>query len=178
MWKTVVCLLAFAALVPSLSAQKLYTAVRRMDVQAGVAGSSYTLDYGEGREEGITVFGDVDFAHHLGLEVLYRNASIQTPHDIGENHLLGGPRFRFQKGRFFPYVKVLAGSGTINFQQGYNVSAYSQTYFIVSFGGGVDYEAPRHINVRLFDFEYQEWPTFKPNGLTPTGFSVGVAYHF
>ena len=54
----------------------------------------------------------------------------------------------------------------------------SQSYFIYALGGGVDYHATRHINIRLIDFEYQFWPGFKPNGLNPSGFNIGAAYVF
>jgi hypothetical protein len=164
--------------LPTLSAQASYTASRKADIQVGFAGSSYTLDYGEGREKGFTVYGDYDFSRHLGVEALYRNASIITPHDIGENHFLVGPRIRFTRGRFVPYGKLLIGSGTINFQLGYNAAASKQTYLDYAFGGGVDLRATRHINVRLFDAEFQRWPGFPPHGLTPWGFSVGAAYRF
>jgi hypothetical protein len=178
MVKSAVLFLGFTGFLPTVFAQAAPTAIRRAAIQVGVAGSAYTLDYGEGYEEGLTVYGDVDFTKHLGLEALYRNASIQTPHDIGENHLLIGPRYKFGLGRFAPYAKGLFGEGTINFQKGYNFSAYSESYFIYALGGGVDVHVTRHVNVRPIDFEYQIWPGFQPHGLTPYGFSVGAAYAF
>ena len=114
----------------------------------------------------------------LALRRLYRNASIQTPSDLGENHVLVGPRYRFIKGRFTPYAKGLVGLGTINFQVGSYQQASSQSYFIYALGGGVDFRASRHINIRLIDYEYQLWPTFKPHGLTPTGINLGAAWVF
>jgi hypothetical protein len=178
MLKTNVFLLATVALLPSLGAQAVYSATKRFNVQVGVAGSAYSLDYGDGHEDGFTLYGDVDFTKHLGVEALYRNASIITPHDTGENHALVGPRYHFDHGIFSPYAKGLVGTGTINFQQGFNAVASSQTYFIYALGGGLDIRATRHINVRAIDFEYQIWPGFKPNGLTPYGASIGAAYRF
>jgi hypothetical protein len=178
MWKSAVyglCLLGFTGV---FHGQAVPTASRLFQVQVGVAGSIYTLDDGSGHEEGITVYGDVDFSKHLGLEGLYRNASIETPHDIGENHLLAGPRFHLRHGRFEPYAKLLVGEGTINFQQGYNLTSYAEHYFIYVPGGGVDFHAARHVNVRLLDVEYQFWPGFAPHGLTPYGASAGLAYTF
>lgn len=178
MLKAILCALTLFAVTPLLHAQKVYTATRRYNIQVGVAGSSYSLDYGEGREKGFTIYGDVDVTRHLGLEALYRNASIIAPGDVGEDHYLIGPRYYVTRGRFSPYVKGLVGVGVINFQQGSFPVAYSERYFIYSLGGGLDIRATRHINIRAIDFEYQLWPTFKPNGLTPTGFSAGVAYTF
>lgn len=178
MLKTVIYITCLFAVAPILRAQNVPAATRKFGLQAGVLGSSYTLDYSDGREEGFAIYGDLDLPHHLGIEALYRNASIQTPHDIGENHLLIGPRVRFNKGRFTPYAKGLLGTGTINLQLGYNAVASSKTYFIYALGGGLDYHATRRINIRLIDFEYQLWPTFQPHGLTPSGFSAGAAYSF
>ena len=160
------------------NAQNVAAGKREFGFQVGVAGSSYTLDYSDGREEGLAVYADLDLPKHLGIEALYRNASIPTPHDIGENHVLIGPRFSVRRGRFIPYGKALVGSGTINFQQGYYQSASSQSYLTYAFGAGLDYHLTRHLNIRALDFEYQLWPHFQPHGLTPTGFSAGAAYAF
>jgi hypothetical protein len=178
MFKVLACLAGLVVSAPALNAQATYTASRRASIQIGVAGSAFTLDDQDGHEEGIAVYGDLDVGRHWGLEGIYRNASIETPHDIGENHLIAGPRYHFEHGRFEPYAKGLVGLGTINFQQGYNITSYSEHYFIYVAGGGVDFRATRHVNVRLFDFEYQFWPGFAPHGLTPYGYSAGVAYHF
>jgi hypothetical protein len=180
MFKVFVCIAGLLSLAPSLLAQASYTATRLASLQVGVAGSSFTLDDGSGHEEGFAVYGDLDVTRHWGLEGIYRNASIQTPHDIGENHLLAGPRYHITHGRFQPYAKALFGLGTINIQFGHDASAaqYSEHYFIYGFGGGVDFRATRHIVVRPIDFEYQLWPGFAPHGLTPYGYTAGVAYRF
>ena len=36
----------------------------------------------------------------------------------------------------------------------------------------------RKINVRVIDFEYQQWPGFSPNGLSPYVITAGAAYTF
>lgn len=166
------------ALSPLASAQNIAAGKRQVALQVGLAASSYTLDYADGREEGLAIYADLDLPKHLGIEALYRNASIQTPHDIGENHALIGPRISVRKGRFLPYGKALIGIGTITFQQGYFSSDSSQSYLTYAFGAGLDYHVSRHWNIRAIDFEYQLWPTFQPHGLTPTGFSAGAAYVF
>jgi hypothetical protein len=55
---------------------------------------------------------------------------------------------------------------------------YTNTYKIYSLGGGVDYRATPHINIRAVDFEYQGWPGFRENGLSPYVFTFGAAYSF
>lgn len=47
-----------------------------------------------------------------------------------------------------------------------------------SFGGRVDIQATQHSNVRAGYFEYQQWPGYQPNGLTPRVWSFGAAYGF
>lgn len=176
--KLLIAVFALLFVVPASRGQAVYSAIRTGVLQVGVAGSSFSLDYGEGREQGVMVYADFDLKYHLGIEALYRNASIITPHDIGENHLFIGPRIRFTRGRFTPYAKLLAGRATLVFQQGYNTANSSQGYLAYALGGGLDISVSRHINVRAIDYEYQEWPGFKPHGLTPTGISVGAAYVF
>ena len=179
MRKSMLCSLGALILLPCLiQAQATPTAIRRGAVQLGIAGASYTLDYGEGREEGFSIYGDVDIRSYFGAEVAYTNASLITPFDIGENHLMAGPRLHFDKGRFSPYIKAMMGVATIKFQQGYNSRAYSQSYFAYGLGGGIDFHLKRHVNLRLIDYQYQRWPGFPPHGLTPTGISAGVAYVF
>jgi len=38
--------------------------------------------------------------------------------------------------------------------------------------------ATRYLNIRLVDFESQQWVTFSPNNLAPNILSVGAAYRF
>ena len=179
MFRVYISLLWFSCCTSILTAQASYAATRTAKFQVGVMGSNFSLDYGEGRESGIGIYGDVDVSHHLGAEVLYRDASLVTPHDTGENHLLGGPRFHFTAARIFePYAKVLFGLGMIDYQKGYNRVAYTENYFDMTLGGGVDVRVARHVNIRAFDVEYHRWPNFGRNGLTPYGYSAGAAYVF
>jgi opacity protein-like surface antigen len=50
-------------------------------------------------------------------------------------------------------------------------------YNIFAIGAGVDYHVLPGLNVRA-EYEYQQWLSFPPNGLTPKIFSVGAAYRF
>jgi hypothetical protein len=86
-----------------------------------------------------------------------------TPADVGEDSYLLGPRYVFRHGRFDPYAKALFGLGRFkyNFKDAPH-TAY--TYKIYSFGGGLDIDLTRYINVRALDFEYQQWPGYPPNG--------------
>lgn len=183
--RILICLFLSSAGLTALHAQALPAASRFGEVQVGILGSSYTLDYGDGREKGFTLFADLDLTKHLGVEASYVNASIITPHDIGESGFFVGPRYRYRFGRFVPYVKGVAGISYLKKEQGFNAngttagqSASSESYFSYALGGGLDIRATKHIVVRAIDYQYEKWPNFPPHGLTPTGFSAGLAYTF
>jgi Outer membrane protein beta-barrel domain len=120
--------------------------------------------------KGLTVYGTFDVTRHFGVEGDIHKLSLSRP---GEDSYLFGPRYVFHRNRFHPYLKFQGGFG--RFQTTYN-TAYS--YYIYAFGGGLDYHLTPHINVRAFDLEYQNWPKFPPNGISPIVGTAGVAYAF
>jgi hypothetical protein len=129
--------------------------------------------------KGISAYGDFDFTHHLGIEGDLHFVKIWTPADIAENSYLVGPRVKFQFGRLTPYAKALGGIGQFQYQYPSQFpKATSYTYGVYAFGGGLDYHASRHLNIRPFDIEFQKWPGFRPNGLTPIVMTFGAAYAF
>ena len=69
-----------------------------------------------------------------------------------------------------------SGRGVFNFTVD-TVTVANLAYNMIAIGGGTDYSLTRSINLRG-DFEYQKWFSFPPNGLSPTVFSFGGAYHF
>jgi hypothetical protein len=65
----------------------------------------------------------------------------------------------------------------LNFENGNGYGRYTD----IAYGGGLDIKMNRRINVRLPDFEYQQWTkwtegTGKDYTLFPYGLSVGVSY--
>jgi opacity protein-like surface antigen len=153
------------------------TAESRGTLQIGGGLSYASPDYGSGNNVGPTFFLNYDFTPNLGLEAAMHYTSIITPGDIGEDTYLLGPRYVFHHRRFMPYAKVLAGVGVINLQFDYAPHRkYSK--FVYAFGGGLDYRVTRKVNVRVIDFEYQQWPGFSPNGLSPYVITAGAAYTF
>jgi hypothetical protein len=156
--------------------QAIPTASRAGTIQIGVGGTFASPDYTQKYLKGLSIYGDFDFAHHIGVEGDIHFASIIAPEDIGENTYLLGPRFTFRHGRFDAYGKGLLGIGQFQFQQGTYGNGSSSTYGVYALGGGLDIRATHHINVRAIDFEYQKWPHFYPNGLTPYVTTIGVAY--
>jgi len=157
------------------AAQAGPTASRAADIQAGggftVANSDYTVN----RLRGFAFYASVDFTEHLGGEVDFHQLNDGQPTKVYERSYEIGPRYVLHYGRFHPYGKVLYGRGVFNFPQ----DAGNLAYNMFVGGGGVDVNIIPHLNVRA-DFEYQKWLSGPglTDGLTPTLFTIGVAYHF
>lgn len=158
-------------------AQAIPTASRAGALQLGAGWSVANPDYGPSKTQGISIFGDLDLTRHLGIEGDIHRASTITPTDIGVDSYLLGPRYIVRHGRFKPYAKALFGLGRFKYQ--YDTSPHTAyTYKMFAFGGGLDIRTTRHVTVRAIDFEYQRWPGYPPNGLTPIVYTFGAAYAF
>lgn len=100
------------------------------------------------------------------------------------NYLAGGRYRAFQFGRFSGWVKLLIGGGWIqtpNYPQAGSLKGSFLAY-VPGFTG--QFRLTDRLALRG-DYEYEMWPSFygetssgviQSNGLTPNGFSVGVAY--
>ena len=172
-WSNVLLAAAsLALLVPTLSAQAVYTAETKSSFQAGAGYLILNNDYTTHYNEGITVYGDYDYNHFIGAEVDLHFGGINTPDDIGENSYLVGPRVSYHRYGGDIYGKILFGRGTIT-NQDYNTSSSFNVY---AFGGGVEYRVKRHYNIRLIDLEEEKWPNFEPHTLSPIAITIGAAY--
>jgi hypothetical protein len=80
--------------------------------------------------------------------------------------------------KFNGYAKVLFGLGRFGTQSGSYTVIATSSYFEYAVGGGVEYMVTRNINIRAFDVEFNKWPTFPPNGLSPITYTFGAAYVF
>jgi len=178
-FRRIALLIASFTVVSALHAQALPSATGgSLSIQVGAGVSIASPDYGDPKVKGITGFGNVDLPMGLGLDVEYHNVNIITPHDVGETSFMGGLRFGVAKGHFYPYVKALAGVGTLSFQKGYFASNSSTSYGAYGVGGGLEFRTRGHLMVRIVDLEYQDWHSFPPNGLTPYILTFGAGYRF
>lgn len=164
--------------------QAVPMASRLGSVQVG-AGFSFAIpDYAQTYIKGFTVYGDADLTHRFGVEADVHYISILTPTDIGEDTYLIGPRFSLiHQGRMNAYVKALGGVGRFEYQSGTYPHPHTDTFGVFSVGGGIDFRASEHINIRAIDIEAQKWPGygtpgFAAHGLTPFVTTFGVAYAF
>jgi len=127
----------------------------------GVAQTSPNRLYGVG------TYVDAKFSRWVGVEAEGRWLHFNEYLGIDENTYLIGPRVPIGTfHRITPYGKFLVGFGNGAFLTG--------NTFVMSYGGGVDYQLSRRLSIRAFDFEWQQWrvtPT-----LYPYGGSVGISY--
>lgn len=98
-----------------------------------------------------------------------------------ESTYLIGPRFRVYRFRNLGFwVKFLVGVGGITTTNYPRPDSLQGTMLVYTPGGTLEYRLRRRVSLRA-DYELQKWPDFAvlpPNthGLTPNGFSFGVAY--
>ncbi len=167
--------LLFASATSIAAAQAGPTASRLADLQAGggftVANSDYTVN----RIRGFAFYASLDVTEHWGGELDFHQLNDGQPTKVYERSYELGPRYVLHYGRFHPYGKILYGRGVFNFPQ----DAGNLAYNMFVGGGGVDINVVPRVNVRA-DFEYQDWLSGPglSNGLSPTLFTIGVAYHF
>ncbi len=171
--KLLLSLLLFSATRCVLHAQAAPAAEKTGGLQAGVGYVHGHPDYSPANFNGFTVFGDVDLFKHFGIEAEFHRIAINTDVSISEKTYEVGGRYRYPIGRFSPYIKVLGGAGTFNF----NTSPQNGTYTMYAGGGGVDFRVQRRITFRV-DYEYQRWGSFPPRGLQPSIATIGAAYTF
>jgi len=148
-------------------------ASRAGDLQIGAGFTSANSDYTTNRISGLAFYADFDLTDTYGVEVDFHQVSDSTGSQVYERTYEIGGRYLHHFGRIAPYGKVLVGRGVFNYPQ----SEANLAYNMAVLGGGVDFTVHPRVNVRA-DFEYQDWFGFQPNGLTPTLFTIGVAYHF
>jgi hypothetical protein len=159
-------------LAPALHAQAAPSGFYRSHIQAGIGGMYLNNDYTDKGNKGLSIWGDYDFTHLIGVEVEAHFGGIITPDDIGENSYLVGPRIMYHRRKATVYGKIMLGRGTITNQLYNQSSSYN---IIPAYGGGLEYRV-RHFNIRVVDVELQKWPDFEPNTLSPLAITVGLSY--
>lgn len=175
-WFSSFALAAFLSLVPSIRAQAVYTASKTPLLELGAGFLYLNNDYTPKSDEGISAWVDANLNSFIGLEAEGHFGVLQSPSDYGENSFLIGPRFSVHQGKGSLYAKAMVGRGDFIHDRPGQTS--SSSYNLYAFGAGLDYRIRPSWAIRLVDAEFQTWPSFKPNGLTPYAISTGVMYIF
>jgi len=156
---------------------------RQFSVTVGGIGSAFQPDYYGGgfpatspnRLYGLGGYVDVKFTRWFQAEAEGRWLKFNQLNDITESNYLLGPRIPIHTyfKRVTPYGKVLFGFTNMNFE----FNEATGRFTTIAYGGGVDIKVTKRINVRAFDFEFQQLPTWYNNqALYPYGVSVGASY--
>jgi opacity protein-like surface antigen len=177
---TLICLIGLTA--ARLNGQAAPTASRVGDLQIGVMFNLANTDYRPNYFKGYGFYATYDFRYHVGIEGEFHQINDpDATEGIYERTYEIGPRYVLHYGRFAPYAKVMYGRGVFNYPPVFGDPKIGPianlAYNIFAIGGGVDYHVLPGLNVRA-EYEYQQWLSFPPNGLTPKIFSVGAAYRF
>ena len=174
MLKKALVLICLSALPSILHAQATPTEKKLGDLQVGAGISLLHPDFGPVNYEGYDFYFDFDFRKHYGIEGEFRQSGMGAVSSEYERNYLIGPRYVFHYKRLDPYAKFLIGRGVFNFPD----NTANLAYNMISMGGGVDFRAFKHVNVRLVDLEYQKWFSYQKSTLSPALLTFGVAYHF
>ncbi|WP_185827042.1 porin family protein [Edaphobacter aggregans] len=176
MFKRILVFIVLLGGTSMLHAQASPTASRRGDLQIGVGYTNANTDYVPNRVNGGTAYFTYDFKPHFGIEGDFRFIKDSPTNYYEKSYEIGGRYYRTYKEKWVPYGRVMYGRGVFNFtSQG--VTTANLAYNLAAVGAGLDYKVLPYLNVRG-DFHYQRWFGFPQNGLTPSMFTIGVAYHF
>jgi hypothetical protein len=130
------------------------------------------------RLNGVGIFGDFNITSKLGVEGEARWLHWSGSGGQTQSDYLGGVKYRFLKFHNLSISgKFLLGGVWIDYPVAVDASG---SYFAYAPGVIGDYRLTRRLSVRG-DYEYQILPSAPglggpSHGLTPNGFSVGVAY--
>jgi opacity protein-like surface antigen len=156
------------------SAQAITVGQRGAEITPFVTSTLVSPDWGQTRNLGFTA--GVDYTRFIraivqpSLELRMTNA---TGKNVDERTYLGGFKVEAAIHNIHPYATLLAGTGGIIFHN--PIDTYtSDTSFVYSMGGGVEFNVTQSWKVRL-DMTQQHWD-LDPQILTPSIYSLGVAY--
>jgi hypothetical protein len=157
-----------------------------LPVVIGVGFSNYSMDWGPGRRmNGITAWVDLypfpGDMRELGFELEGRDLNYLHPvTNLREDTGLIGPIYSWTRyRRVHPYIKFLAGVGSMDFPPPQGFPYYTHdTFLVTSPGGGFDAKIRGHLWVRA-DYQYQYWHhVLGPHDSNPNGFTIGAQWDF
>ena len=163
--KLILAVLFVVAVFPAHSQVTPAARQGSVPIVVGAGFSDFSLDWGPGkRMEGISAWVDwypnrmPAALHGLGIEAAGHDINYGLPAGftrMRQDTGLGGLIYSWNRfHNFRPYVKYLAGVGSIDFP---NTSTYTHdTFSVFAPAGGLEYRAWGHIWIRG-DYEYQFW---------------------
>jgi len=172
--KSALCLGISLSATATASAQADWTAQRGTEIVPFLQTTLLSPDWGQTRNIGFTA--GIDYTRFLRSVVqpsLELRVSSANGINVGEHSFTGGLKIATTIRGIHPYGTLLAGTGGITFMN--PIDTYgSDTSFVYSMGGGVEYNVRPQWKLRA-DYTRQHWD-LDPQTLTPSMYSVGVAY--
>lgn len=178
--------IAITSLACTGHAQVASTATQQLQLSAFAGGTGTFTDLEGGKNLDITAGADLTF---LGLRFVRPSFEVRGTYPIdkgtisSQKNFLVGPKVEHAFGRLHPYVDFLVGRGEIDYGLGGfpvgNILYISSISTIYSFGGGVDYNFTRHIDLKA-DLQYQHWdaPVVASGVIHPVAVTLGAVYRF
>ena len=156
---------------------------RPYSLNVGVEASGFEADYYSDfgfntKLGGVGAYFDLNLWHGLGIEGEARWLRFHKYYNVHEDNYLIGPRMKvLHFWRAQPYVKGMVGFSNMDLGPDPFINKDDTGRFTtLAFGGGMDIKVTRRWSLRAIDFEYQKYPYFGNNTLTPYGASVGIGY--
>jgi hypothetical protein len=142
-------------------------------LDAGGFASIFDPDYVPNKLVGGGAYVDLNLFHGIGIEAEGRWLRWHGFEGIRQDNYLIGPRIKFKHfWKAQPYGKVLGGFSTMDFEDRDATGRFAA----LGMGGGMDISLGHRWSFRAVDFEYQAWPKFLMNSLSPYGVSSGISY--
>lgn len=181
---------SFVSSLPAAQAQVHESATGSVrHLWGGVEFSNYNPDYNPigGRLDGIGAYGDYYLTYRLGVEANFRFLTLNKPSGQTQKNFFGGPTVMvYQHRKFTANAKLMLGGVSINYP--YYPDTTSSigygSYFALAPAGNVEYRLSPRLKLRG-EYEFVFIPgapgyaftaPAPSNGLTPTGFSIGLSY--
>ena len=166
-------------------AQAVPTATQRLDLSVFGAGTGTYTELGGGKNTGITAGFDVTFRNYFHVRPSFEvrgTYPIDSGTVDGLKDVMVGLKVQKDYGRVHPYLDVLYGRGSIDYEDGgviINNFRYDRTTTNIFAGGaGLDLRVTRKFDVKG-DVQFERWntPVTDTGVIYPIPISVGIVYH-
>ena len=148
------------------------SATKRLDLDLGLTAFYVRPDFGQ--SVNVDVGGFVALTgKYFGVEVDAAD-TVRSGNGIHEPYIVAGPRVQYRTRHFTVLAKAQAGAGHFSGAPGQFNN--KQTLIVENYGAAVEFKISRHLKLRAIDANYQIWPTFAPNNLSPLHIGSGIAF--
>lgn len=165
----------FIGPTPTGHADTFATSMKIRTLDVGVMGYFTAPDYGHSSNVDTGVF--VAYTGKVfGVEADAAD-TVRDPGGIRESYIVAGPRIQYRGRRYTVYGKAQVGAGHFNGDRA-QPTLSGHSFLVENYGAGLEFSLSRHLKLRAIDADYQIWPSFYTNRLTPIHLGSGLALSF